>query len=341
MRIQYKLFGLFLLTISVLIPLILIPNSLNLQTIYIPKIFVLLSSFILFPFLVFKLNKHDRLLIIFIFYMLISILWSDYNISTWTSILSYYSIIFLTYFMVRKYRIGYGAGIFFFIATFLVESFLHYNFIGFERGSINSSYLIGSISVSFLALSKSRLKKLFEILLIPFLLLSARRFLLVHLITFSRFKTKNLFILLLLMFLGITLLTIVYSYSNIDNYSLFLGYRVFEYLVIYNDLTYSEFFLGRGLGSNKEIFDFFSNVVEEHVGIFHNLFNTTFFQFGLVGVVLFYKVLLGLIFEFKNYNAVVTIALAWIMVSLIDSPRDGHWPLGLFLGILSNNSKKC
>lgn len=273
--------------------------------------------------------------------MLISTLWSDYNESTWISTLSYYSIIFLTYFLVRKYRIDYGVGILFFITTFLVETFLHYNFIGLERGSINSAYLIGSTSISFLALSNSRYKKFFKFFLIPFLLFSARRFLLVHLITFSWLKTKKLFILLFLIILGITLLTIAYSYSNLDNYSLFLGYRVFEYLGVYNDLTYGEFFFGRGLGSNKEIFDFFSNFIEEHVGIFHNLFNTTFFQFGLVGVVLFYKFFFGLIFKFKNHNAIVTIALAWLMVSLIDSPRDGHWPLGLFLGILSNNSKKC
>ena len=136
---------------------------------------------------------------------------------------------------------------------------MFFNFLNVypENKAINGAYLVGHLSVFFL-ISNDRSKIISIINLISISLLGGRRFLIMLIPHFikkiSVFKFSFLLIILYSLLYYFTIEN--YFSGNIDNYSIGLGYRVFEINLMLENLNTFDFLFGSGLGSKS----FFMNL---------------------------------------------------------------------------------
>lgn len=302
---------------------------------YMPLKIALLLAFVVLSFVLKKIiiDRASLRLLTFSLWTLISFLWGDYNISTTLIQFGYFGSIILTYYLAVNYKVSLKNSVFFFVILIGLEFTIHFLNFGYFRGSIGGAYIIGSTSILFLLLEKRVFRRLIFVTTLPvYVALAGRRFVLVHLLTFF---SKNYKRLLFLGFLGyIIVACVTYFTKDINLYMLLIGYRAFEYQVAFDSII--NLIFGHGMGTDILTYIFPSKGRVEHVGVFHNFYITIAFQYGLIGLVLFFRFINEVLRVNRTKTTVVFLA-AWLIVALIDGPRDGHWPIGLLCGIIINS----
>ena len=306
---------------------------------YMPIKIALLLASVTLSFLLknIKLDKASLRLLTFSLWILISFFWGDYNISTALIQCGYFGSIILTYFLVVNYKVSLKQNVLLFLFLIGLEFTIHFLNFGYFRGSIGGAYLIGSTSILFLLSEKRVFRRLTFVTTLPvYVALAGRRFVLVHLLTYF---SKNYKRLLFFGFVGYIIVACVTFFTqNINLYMLLIGYRAFEYQVAFDSAI--NLIFGHGMGTNILTLIFPSKGRVEHVGVFHNFYITVAFQYGLIGLILFFRFINEVIRANRTKTTVVFLA-AWLIVALIDGPRDGHWPIGLLCGIIINSKSNA
>lgn len=334
--------GVFFFLLSVIFPLIFIPFSSSLRDYMAIKLLILfigifsetLRQIPQKPKI--RFNYSDKLIAALIFWVFFSVVWGDYALETIGVQFIYLGIFLFSYVIARVSDLRNKRLEKTFIYVLVLEMVLHYFFIGLERGSINGAYLIGGVSSFFLfAFTKISYRQLFLSTVIT-AFFGGRRFVIVQLVGFFRKINKWAFLIFLaLALLIINVITLQQFGQNIVIYQFFLGYRAFEYTMLFSNLSIVDLIFGSGLGTESFFYSYPSKGQVKHYGLFHNFYLTVIFNYGLIG----FFILSNLIYITikKNHGIILLFTIGWVVVAAIDSPKDGHWPLGALLGILNSN----
>lgn len=338
---KIKGIGLIFFLLSVIVPMIFIPFSNSLRDYMALKLMLLFAGVLLELIKILSKNRKirfnsvDKAMTVFVVWIFLSSLWGDYSIETSGIQFIYISIFFVSYVIARISALGAKKLENSFFIFLLIELVLHFIFVGPERGAINGAYLVGTASSFFLfTFSKTSYRNIFLSLIIT-AFLGGRRFVFVQLVGFLKKLNKWVFFASsTIAILIISIITYDYFQTNIVVYQLLLGYRVFEYSMLFSKLSIIELIFGSGLGTESFFYKFTSKGQVKHYGIFHNFYLTIIFNYGLLG----FFTILGIIFNTirKNKGLILLFTISWVFMAAIDSPKDGHWPLGTLLGILNS-----
>ena len=323
---RFDRLGKLFFSLSISFPLFMIPLNYKMNIYMFFKLLILFFALIFYFVLpnhkLKNLQNEDKAVLLFLIVFFISFTWGDFNIETLSIVSGYFFSIFLTYFLFRLYNIIDDFNPIYVYIFIFIELFIHFYFIGPQRGAINSAYILGTTSIFLITVIKdvSHHKFFLKYIMAPiYLFFSGFRFVVAHVISFIKIRPLHFFIIAFFTFIFVSYLS--YS-SNEKFYYSILGYRVFEYRSLIDHLTFIDFFFGKGIGSDFEFFDFKYNRVYQHVGIFHNIVITLVFQIGFIGLFLFYRIFYFVLIN-NNENLLSLLLITWLILSFVDGPRDG------------------
>ncbi len=320
---------------SVILVPILNPLSEGISTYFPVKLFFLIISLILCLSCNsrVKITKADISIYIYFLYSFLSFYWGDASLATSVMYFGFWLSYLLTFFIIRTGAIVHESKTYFVLLAFIFELILYFTIYDANK-SVNGGYVVGHLSTVLLLMHFRSSLFLKSFFLVSFSYFTGIRF--VGVILISYFK-KPIFIFLS----GVAGICILYFLTNLfigtPVYTYLLGYRVAEPSFVFNSLSDSvlELFFGHGFGSDSFTVRMGSKGVIEHSGIFHNFYLTVIYNTGLIGfALLFLSLISGLI---SSRNCFYAIGFtAFILMSSIDSHRDGVWAIFLFLALLLN-----
>jgi hypothetical protein len=280
-----------------------------------------------------KITKADISIYIYFLYSFLSFYWGDASLTTSVMYFGFWLSYLLTFFIIRTGAIVHESKTYYVLLAFIFELILYFTIYDANK-SVNGGYVVGHLSTVLLLMHFRSSLFLKSFFLVSFSYFTGIRF--VGVILISYFK-KPIFIFLS----GVAGICILYFLTNLfigtPAYTYLLGYRVAEPSFVFNSLSDSvlELFFGHGFGSDSFTVRMGSKGVIEHSGIFHNFYLTVIYNTGLIGfALLFLSLISGLI---SSRNCFYAIGFtAFILMSSIDSHRDGVWAIFLFLALLLN-----
>jgi hypothetical protein len=143
----------------------------------------------------------------------------------------------------------------------------------------------------------------------------------------------------LLGILGVVIMTyITFATQDIAIYRLLLGYRISEYGIVF-DASIGDILFGRGLGTNTEYINLGTKGEVLHGGRFHNFFLTLIFNYGIIFTTILLSYFFRFIFIRETSIKNRVLLVGWILVAILDGPRDGYWPIFITLGVLYGEQK--
>lgn len=343
-----KISILFLYCSIICVPL-LIPFVDSIEEFFIFKLFFLVVGFLfgLFHRLKFPFSQTDKLILIFFFWNILTILWGDFYVPGLLIHMGFLVSYILIYFLIREHDIRPEFGVLVILSVLLLEIIIVYVF-NEGQPSRNGAYIIGHLTTAMLPffylpnffsrgrnalLSKYFSKLWFSLIAVVVFFNSGLRFFGLVLFGFAPKRPK------LLLFIGTILVVLMFiatsHYRGTPIYSYLLGYRVAEpYLII--DLLMKkpmDFIFGSGIGSNFTEMDLGSKGIIMHSGIFHNFYFTLIYNSGFVSLFLF---LLPIIYGLKKEKHLSVWLVAALLMISIDTHRDGIWLVFAILAVKEN-----
>ncbi|PKG65441.1 MULTISPECIES: hypothetical protein [Pseudoalteromonas] len=280
-----------------------------------------------------RVTKVDLAIYLYFFYSLLSFYWGDLSPETSIMYFGFWLSYLLTFFFIRTSKLMLESKFIHIILALSFELILYFTLYDGNK-SVNGGYVVGHLTSVLLLLNYRIghfLKTFFLLLLLNF---TGIRF--VGVLLISYFK-RPIFIL----FAGVLGIVLLYYITNMfigtSIYTYLLGYRVAEPSYVLNSISKSpvEIFFGHGFGSDSFTVRMGSKGVIQHSGIFHNFYLTVLYNTGVIGVLLLLATLICALNSSKKCFYAIGL-VAFILMSSIDSHRDGVWAIFLFLALLLN-----
>ena len=328
MKLRSSNIAYFLLLGSVIFPYGAIPFTDRIRDYFLIKVIILIIA-------LFFLRTIPKKLTLILSLPFVTILWGDYVFET-AMVNGALWLVYVLNFIVGYNLYAYKANFFASLLILLIEPIFATLIVGSVSTSINGAYLIGYvITIVYLFTNVFNSFSMRFVYHLFALYTSIGRFIL--LTSFLLFQRPRLVFISGLM-VAFILTYITYSTKNLLIYQFLLGYRVFEYVVVFSN-GYLDLLFGQGLGTSLKSVELGTKGLVVHGGRFHNFYLTITYNYGIIYLLIFLQVLTRGIW-LKNVSVAKRLALAaWCLVVIFDGPRDGYWPLFLTLGVCFGESK--
>ena len=318
----------YLLLSSVMFPYFAIPFTDRIRDYFLIKVIILITALLFIK----TIPKKLTLILLIPF---VTIFWGDYVFET-TMVNGALWLVYVLNFIVGYNLHAYKANIFVSVLLLFIEPIFATVMLGSISSSINGAYLIGyfiTIAYLFTNIFNSVILRITYYLFAVYTTIG-RLILLTSFLLFQR--PKLVFITGLIVAVILTYVT--YATQDLFIYQLLLGYRIFEYLVVFSN-EYHELLFGHGLGTSLISVELGTKGEVVHGGRFHNLYLTIIYNYGIIYFLIFVHILTRRIWSKNVFASKRLVLAAWCLVAIFDGPRDGYWPLFLALGVCFGQSK--
>lgn len=336
MKISSQFIPILFFIVATLYAYVMIPMTEGIEDYFAVKIIVLFVGVVCCVLLGRSImwRYEDRLIYVFAAYVMGSVLVGDYDVASIKIHLGLMMSYVLIYVLIRYSGFkGFESMVIVYILI-AFELIFKYLYLGEEK-SVNGAYLVGSLSVFALGTTKKFSRTSAILIGIACAFYSGLRYLgAVCLYGLKKYKQ----VLVMGFCIIVVLYVMTYLLMGTSYYTYLLGYRVAEpvYVIKYliNDVI--DFVIGKGAGSNFFMVEMGSKGYIVHSGRFHNFYLTLLYNYGLIGLGLFWGFIYS-VYKSSKIESMTVMLAAFLVMIAIDGPRDGNWPVFALSAIIVNN----